>query len=404
RFDDLDAPGRISFSETGWDLTAASFLAGTTAGTDTLRVSVFDGTTWSDWAQVHITTVGNAPVVTATDPVLSLNSPPTFDNTLGGPVSYPVIGSPVVLDGNVSVRDAELDALNNGAGDYAGASVSLVIQGPSFGDVFGFSTAGAFTVSGNLLQSGGQTFATYNLPFNQFGFLTIAFTSSGTIATRALVDDVLEHITYTLTGSTPPATVQIDWSFSDGNTGAQGDGGALVANATTTVVLSDPLSSPTSVTLPQPIQALVLTGTANINGTGNALANTITGNSGDNSLSGNGDNDILDGGLGNDVLDGGLGNDVLNGGTGSDTASYASIGAGVTVSLSIVGPQDTGGAGADTLISIENLTGSALADTLTGDGEDNILDGGAGTDTMTGGTGNDTYRVDNTGDVVIERA
>src|SRR5262249_35301219 len=157
RFDALDAPGRFSFSETGWDLTAASFLAGTTAGTDTLRVSVFDGTTWSDWAQVHITTVGNAPVVTATDRVLSLNSPPTFDNTLGGPVSYPVIGSPVVLDGNVSVRDAELDALNNGAGDYAGASVSLVIQGPSFGDVFGFSTAGAFTVSGNLLQSGGQT-------------------------------------------------------------------------------------------------------------------------------------------------------------------------------------------------------------------------------------------------------
>src|SRR5262249_60827619 len=86
RFDDLDAPGRISFSETGWDLTAASFLAGTTAGTDTLRVSVFDGTTWSDWAQVHITTVGNAPVVTATDRVLSLNSPPTFDNTLAGPV------------------------------------------------------------------------------------------------------------------------------------------------------------------------------------------------------------------------------------------------------------------------------------------------------------------------------
>src|SRR5262249_11606397 len=230
-----------------------------------------------------------------------MNSAPTFDGTLGGSVVYAVMGAPVVLDSSVTVHDAELDALNNGAGDYAGASVSLVRHGSaSSDDVFGFSTAGAaFTVSGNQLQSGGQTFATYSTAVGQ---LAIVFTSSGAISTRALVDDVLGHITYTLTGSTPPATVQIDWSFSDGNAGAQGAGGALVANATTTVLLSDPLSSPTSVTLPQPIQALVLTGTANINGTGNSLANSITGNSGNN---------VLDGGAGADTMVGGPGNDTF---------------------------------------------------------------------------------------------
>ncbi len=314
---------------------------------------------------------------------MATNSAPTFDDTLGGLVTYAVMVQPVILDGSVSVRDAELDALNNGAGDYAGASLLVVRHGgASSGDFFGFSTAGAaFTVSGSLLQSGGQTFATYSAFFGQ---LAITFTSAGTIATRALVEDVLGHVTYTLTSSAPPATVQIDWRFSDGNTGAQGDGGALLATANTTVALSDPLFSSISTTLPEPLQGLVLTGTGNINGTGNSLANTITGNSGNNSL------------------DGGLGNDVLDGGAGSDTASYASIGAGVTVSLSIVGPQDTGAAGTDTLISIENLTGSAFADTLTGDSKDNILDGRAGIDTMTGGTGNDTYVVDAAADVVIE--
>ena len=63
----------------------------------------------------------------------------------------------------------------------------------------------------------------------------------------------------------------------------------------------------------------------------------------------------------------------------------------MTVSLALQGTaQDTGGAGSDTLISIENLTGSAFDDTLTGDGDDNVLSGLAGDDTLDGGAGNDT--------------
>ena len=63
----------------------------------------------------------------------------------------------------------------------------------------------------------------------------------------------------------------------------------------------------------------------------------------------------------------------------------------MTVSLALQGAaQDTGGAGSDTLTSIENLTGSAFDDTLTGDGNANILSGLAGDDTLNGGAGNDT--------------
>jgi Ca2+-binding RTX toxin-like protein len=39
----------------------------------------------------------------------------------------------------------------------------------------------------------------------------------------------------------------------------------------------------------------------------------------------------------------------------------------VTVSLAVAGAQNTVGAGSDTLIGIENLTGSSFNDVLTGD-------------------------------------
>jgi Ca2+-binding RTX toxin-like protein len=154
-----------------------------------------------------------------------------------------------------------------------------------------------------------------------------------------------------------------------------------------------------------------------IGGTG---SDTLLGNNADNALDGAAGNDTLRGGFGNDALSGGIGNDqlygeqgddVLNGGdgddrldggVGTDTASYAGAAQGVNVSLATTQPQNTGGAGTDTLIGIENLTGSSQADTLTGNAGDNVLDGGAGADRMVGGAGNDTYVVDTTSDAVIE--
>ena len=92
----------------------------------------------------------------------------------------------------------------------------------------------------------------------------------------------------------------------------------------------------------------------------------------------------------NDTIDGGAGNDTLDGGTGIDTVSYASATAGVTVSLALSSSQTTGGAGTDTLISIENLTGSGFNDGLTGSNGDNVLTGGVGNDTLDGRDGTDT--------------
>jgi Ca2+-binding RTX toxin-like protein len=124
----------------------------------------------------------------------------------------------------------------------------------------------------------------------------------------------------------------------------------------------------------------------------NGLAgnDTLYGNEGDDLLNGGADNDSLLGGADNDTLDGGSGNDVLNGEAGDDTATYLSADAGVTVSLAAEGIQNTGGAGNDTLVAIENLIGSGFADTLTGSDGANALYGNAGNDVLNGGLGNDT--------------
>ena len=80
--------------------------------------------------------------------------------------------------------------------------------------------------------------------------------------------------------------------------------------------------------------------------------------------------------------------DELRGGDGTDTVSYAGSDAGVQVDLrsgAVLG----GHAAGDTLISIENLIGSAYDDELRGDNNANALWGRAGDDKLVGLSGDD---------------
>ncbi len=197
----------------------------------------------------------------------------------------------------------------------------------------------------------------------------------------------------------------------------------------------DTVESAISYILGTDIENLVLTGSDDLNGTGNALANIITGNSGNNLLSGDAGDDTLNGGAGNDTLLGGTGNDILDGGAGNDTLfggagndTYVLDSAKDVVSEKGAGGKDAGGI--DTVIAsfsyalgagLENLTlsgdqaltgtgnkgnniltGNKANNTLYGGLGDDTLDGDAGNDHMYGGKGNDTYVVDSLGDVADE--
>ncbi|VVO05402.1 retention module-containing protein [Pseudomonas fluorescens] len=117
--------------------------------------------------------------------------------------------------------------------------------------------------------------------------------------------------------------------------------------------------------------------------------NLLNAGDGDDVLTAGSGNNTLHGEAGNDLLFSGTGNDLLDGGSGNDTVSYAHAPAGVTVDLNLLGAQNTGGAGSDTLTAIENLIGSSYNDTLTGDSNANIITGGLGNDVLNGGGGDD---------------
>ena len=151
-----------------------------------------------------------------------INAVPAISNLNGDSVAWAGAGNIVVLDagGNALFSDTEFGALNGGNGNWAGASLTIQRNGTALGsDVLGFDTAGAlFSIDGSNLQSGGETFATFT---NVGGVLTITFTSSGTAATTALVNDVAQRVTYR--NDTPAGDTTIRYSLNDGTSTVTAD-------------------------------------------------------------------------------------------------------------------------------------------------------------------------------------
>ncbi|MEQ1812813.1 MAG: M10 family metallopeptidase C-terminal domain-containing protein, partial [Terricaulis sp.] len=96
---------------------------------------------------------------------------------------------------------------------------------------------------------------------------------------------------------------------------------------------TDSVSSSINYSLTANVENLTFTGSANLSGSGNALANTITGNGGANYLDGESGTDVLVGLAGDDTLVGGLGADQMTGGLGGDVY-YVDSNSDVVVELS----------------------------------------------------------------------
>ncbi len=127
----------------------------------------------------------------------------------------------------------------------------------------------------------------------------------------------------------------------------------------------------------------------------------VAGDDNANTLSGSSGNDLMVGLGGDDTLVGSAGNDYLVGGSGTDAADYSASGASVTVDLSLATAQSGGTAAGDILSGIENVIGSASADTLTGTSAANVLTGNGGADTLTGGGGADSLSGGDGNDVIV---
>ncbi|MBI4754945.1 MAG: hypothetical protein HY778_05875 [Betaproteobacteria bacterium] len=154
-------------------------------------------------------------------------------------------------------------------------------------------------------------------------------TLTGTAAVNATGNALANRITGNGAGNVLSGGAGNDFldgaAGTDGMLGGLGDDTYVVDNAADVVVEAagqgtDTVQSSVTHTLGGNVEDLLLTGTAAVNATGNALANRITGN---------GANNILSGGAGADTLIGGGGLDTLTGGTGADRFKFVITSAGV---------------------------------------------------------------------------
>ncbi len=143
--------------------------------------------------------------------------------------------------------------------------------------------------------------------------VTLSNATNGATITTATATGTINNDDFI--GTSGPDTLA-GTSGADALTGLAGNDTYTVNNAGDLVIEAlnqgtDTVQASIAYTLPNNVENLVLTGTGNLNGTGNGLNNVITGNSGNNSLNGAAGNDTLNGAAGIDTLTGGTGTDIF---------------------------------------------------------------------------------------------
>jgi Ca2+-binding RTX toxin-like protein len=442
----------VEYKAFSYIVPANSFADVDVGDTRVINATLDDGSALPDWLSFDPDTltfsgtpstmdIGVLRVRVTTTDQGGLSASDVFDLTVNASVGLKINGTSANdtltgLSGNDTLNGAAgADTMSGGLGNdkYIVDNVGDVIIEKANEGTDTVQSAVSYTLSANVenLQLTGT--ASFNATGNELNNI-LTGNSGANLLTGGAGDDSLNGAAGadTMIGGTGNDTYTVD---------NIGDVVTELANEGT-----DRVKSYINYTLGANVENLTLLGTAAIDGTGNALANSMTGNSAANRLAGGDGNDVINGGAGNDIMLGEAGDDTLTGSTGADTLIGGTgndvyvvtddqdtvtelanegtdrVNAGISYTLSdnvenltLTGTAEIHGIGnsLDNVLSGNNarnyLSGLSGNDTLRGngandillggDGNDtisdnggqNLLDGGAGTDTLTGSAGNEIF-------------
>jgi Ca2+-binding RTX toxin-like protein/methionine-rich copper-binding protein CopC len=369
------------------------------AGNDTYVVdNLNDVVTEETDAGTDLIQIAIATAATAANPYVLGDA---IENaTLTSTVAYSLTGNALA---NVLTGNAAINTLTGGIGNdtlNGAAGADILVGGigddtyviDNAGDVvIEVADAGTDTIESSITKSLALLDSIENLTLTGTAALNATGSAAGNVLTGNAGANILDGGAGadTMSGGNGADTYIVD-DLADvvSETNALATGGI------------DLVQSSVSFELGANLEKLTLTGSSAIDGTGNALANTLTGNIAANILDGSGGIDVLIGGAGDDTyivdllatgalqdtvteaLNGGTDTLVLRGTSINTTASTHTL----AVTMENIDASATGS-------SKLNLTGNLLANTLTGNDAANILNGGLGTDTLDGGDGADIYLV-----------
>ena len=378
--------GRASYDATATN-TPLTITIVDHGGTDTLDYSIYSAAQRID---LNTETFSNIGGLTGN---LTIARGTVIENAIGGSGADTLIGNSA---NNELTGGGSNDTINGGAGTgdtavYAGNSSEYQIV----------TNASGTTVTGIGARAADGTDTLTNVEFVRFANTTIAIGGSANnpvqIGTPPMADQGAldgQAFTYQIPTSAfydPDAGTVLTYVATLAN------GAALPAwlsfNATTRTFSGTPplsaVGTPLNIRVTASDQSTSISDDFTLQII-QAMGAQVNGSSGDDILFGTFRAEPMNGYAGNDIFYCSAGADIIDGSTGTDTVNYSLSTVGVTVNLTTGIQGGLGDAQGDNLLSIENIVGSAVADTMTGSSLDNTIEGGAGDDILDGGAGNDT--------------
>ena len=187
-------------------------------GQDVLQITTNDN---GNTGQGNNLTTTSAINITVNQLITTPSNQPASFNNLGSMSvnNYIELGSPIYVNNHnlCTISDLNLDLINSGLGDYAGASLTVSRTNlTSTNDVFslGNLTGAGITKSGSTLIANGHVIA--NIYNNIEGQLQIEFVNNGSPVTTNMVNSILQSIQYNNLSNNPPTNVSLTYMFNDG--------------------------------------------------------------------------------------------------------------------------------------------------------------------------------------------